>query len=83
MNEFVVFWVIASTNLGEEGGLGLVINFSAAIIVCEFDDILVKTGRVNMIREHFDTINDIEEKSEIEEHFKTISQPRFFKTPFL
>lgn len=40
-NEFVVYWIICSTNIGEQGGLGLIINFASAIIICELDDLYV------------------------------------------
>ena len=46
LNELIVFAVLLSTNVGEEKSLGLVVNFSAAIIVCELDDIVMKTGRI-------------------------------------
>jgi hypothetical protein len=57
LNEFVVFWIIVSTDLGDQGGLGLIINFSSAMLICELDDILFDTGRVHNLKERF---NDIE-----------------------
>jgi hypothetical protein len=35
-----------TTNIAKDGGLGLVINFSAGVIVSNFDDMLMQTGRV-------------------------------------
>ena len=32
-NELLVFWIIVSTDLGEECGLGLIINFASTIIL--------------------------------------------------
>ena len=34
MNELVVFWIIVSSDLGDIGGLGLIINFSSAMLIC-------------------------------------------------
>ena len=53
-NELVVYWIICSTNLGEEGGLGLIINFSSAIIICQLDNIVIESARVQNLRERFD-----------------------------
>lgn len=53
-NELVVYWIICSTNLGEEGGLGLIINFASAIIICQLDNIVIETARVHNLRERFD-----------------------------
>lgn len=60
-NEFVVYWIICSTNIGEQGGLGLIINFASAIIICELDDLYVNSARVHDLRERFDEYD--EEKS--------------------
>jgi hypothetical protein len=46
INEFVIFRIILSTNLGEQGGLGLIINFSSAMLVSQFDDFLYDTPEV-------------------------------------
>jgi|LauGreDrversion4_2_1035121.scaffolds.fasta_scaffold255808_1 hypothetical protein len=43
--------VICCTNIGEEGCLGLVVNFSAAIIISELDDIIMATGNIQAIKE--------------------------------
>jgi hypothetical protein len=43
--------------LGEVGGLGLIVSFSAAIIVSTFDDMLVSTGRVQKIKEYFNRLH--------------------------
>ncbi len=40
LNEFVIFRIIITTNLGEQGGLGLIINFSSALLISQFDDCL-------------------------------------------
>ena len=40
-NELVVYWIICSTDMGNVGGLGLIINFASAIIICQLDDIIV------------------------------------------
>ena len=39
LNEFVIFMVAISTNIGEDRGIGLIVNFGAALIICELDDI--------------------------------------------
>lgn len=45
-NELVLFAVLCCTNLAEDRILGLVVNFSAALIICELDDIVMNTGRM-------------------------------------
>jgi hypothetical protein len=42
----------------------LIINFSAAIIVSTFDEILVTTGRVQKIKEYFNHIKEIVDENE-------------------
>ena len=34
INEVVIFWIILSTDIGDVGGLGLIINFSSAMLIC-------------------------------------------------
>ena len=46
LNELVIFAVVVCTNIGEDRAMGLIVNFSAAIIICELDDIIMKTGRI-------------------------------------
>jgi hypothetical protein len=53
LNEFVVFIIVITTNLGEEKGTGLIVNFSAALIVCELDDITMAAGRIQFWRDRF------------------------------
>jgi hypothetical protein len=38
MNAIIVFVLIVTTNLGRDQGLGLILNFAAAVVVVEFDD---------------------------------------------
>jgi hypothetical protein len=64
-NELVVYWIICSTDLGQEGGLGLIINFASSLLICELDDILVSTARVHNLKERFD---NIEETDLVDEH---------------
>ena len=40
MNEYVVAAIINTSNIGENGGVGLISSFTAAIIVCELDDLM-------------------------------------------
>ena len=39
---FVVILIILNTHLGREQGIGIILNFTAAMIVIEFDDITAK-----------------------------------------
>ena len=55
-NELVIYWLIVSTDIGVNGGIGLIINFSSAILICELDDIVVHSARVHNLRERFDDI---------------------------
>jgi hypothetical protein len=55
-NELVVYWIILSTDLGEQGGLGLTINFASSMLICELDDIIFETGRIHNLKERFDDL---------------------------
>jgi hypothetical protein len=46
LNEFVIFKIVLATNIGEDGSIGLIVNFGAALIICELDDIVMATGRI-------------------------------------
>lgn len=50
--------VIFNHNFEKDGVLGLIVNFSAVLIICEFDDIVMKLGRIQKLREEFDNIED-------------------------
>ena len=45
-NELVIFAIVVCTNIGEDRAIGIIVNFSAALIICELDDIIMKTGRI-------------------------------------
>ena len=64
LNECVIFWIILSTDLGDQGGLGLIINFSSAMLICELDDILFDSARVHNLKENFNEV----EIEKYEEH---------------
>jgi hypothetical protein len=53
-NELLVFWIIVSTDLGEEGGLGLIINFASTMIICELDDMIFYSSSIRSLKERFD-----------------------------
>jgi hypothetical protein len=46
VNEYVIFRVAFNLNFGEDRALGLIVNFGAALIICELDDIIMSTGRI-------------------------------------
>ena len=46
MNEVLMVAIVVCCNIGEERGIGVVVNFSAALIICELDDIIMATGRI-------------------------------------
>jgi hypothetical protein len=46
LNEIVMLAVVLCVNIGEDRGIGLVVNFSAALIICELDDIIMSAGRI-------------------------------------
>jgi hypothetical protein len=46
LNEFAIYRIVICTNLGEDRGIGLIVNFGAALIICELDDIIMVTGRI-------------------------------------
>jgi hypothetical protein len=55
LNEYVIFKVAISTNIGEDRGIGLIVNFGAALIICELDDIVMETGRIQKLRDRYDS----------------------------
>lgn len=46
LNEVLMFAIVVCCNIGEERGIGVVVNFSAALIICELDDLIMATGRI-------------------------------------
>jgi hypothetical protein len=56
INECVVFWIIVSTDIGNNGGLGLIVNFSSAMLICQLDDYLVDSARVQSLADSFENI---------------------------
>jgi hypothetical protein len=58
LNEFVIFKIAISTNIGEDRGIGLIVNFGAALIICELDDIVMETGRMQKFRDQLDSLPD-------------------------
>ncbi|CDW86339.1 UNKNOWN [Stylonychia lemnae] len=49
-NQVIVATVICCTKLSESGSLGLITNFSAILIVCEFDDILYNVMTISKFK---------------------------------
>jgi len=54
LNEFVIFIITISSNIGEDRALGLKVNFGATLIICELDDIIMSTGRIQYWREFYE-----------------------------
>jgi hypothetical protein len=54
VNEYVIFRIAFSINFGEDRAIGLIVNFGAALIICELDDIIMSTGRIQYWREYYD-----------------------------
>jgi hypothetical protein len=46
VNEILMFAIVVCCNIGEERGIGVVVNFSAALIIVELDDLIMATGRI-------------------------------------
>lgn len=46
VNEYVIFRIAFNSNFGEDRAIGLIVNFGAALIICELDDIIMSTGRI-------------------------------------
>ena len=57
-NEFIVLVVILTSNLGEIAGIGVIMNFSAALIVSQVDDFMMKTTVIGEIKEYFTKIEE-------------------------
>ena len=58
VNECVIFIVVFCSNIGEDRAIGLIVNFGAALIICELDDIIMSTGRIQYWREVYDNMED-------------------------
>lgn len=58
LNEFAIYRIAICSNIGEDRGIGLIVNFGAALIICELDDIIMLTGRIQYWREHYDNKPD-------------------------
>lgn len=46
INEVLMIAIVVCCNIGEERGIKVVVNFSAALIICELDDLIMATGRI-------------------------------------
>jgi len=79
-NELIVLFEICFTRLRDEGALSLVINFSAALIISQFDDILAEYGNIFKIKEHIKVIEHLQENLDA---FFENSEPRFKSTNYL
>ena len=58
VNEVLMYAIVICSNIGEDRGIGLVVNFSAALIICEIDDLIMQTGRMQRIRDYYDNLDD-------------------------
>lgn len=52
-NEILLFKIITTTNLGENLALGLILNFTAGVIIVELDDIAMETLIAQKIKNLF------------------------------
>jgi len=41
LNGILMYAIVISSNIGEDRAIGLVVNFSAGIIICEIDDFIM------------------------------------------
>jgi hypothetical protein len=46
VNEILMFSIVVCCNIGEQRGIGVVVSFSAALIIVELDDLIMATGRI-------------------------------------
>jgi hypothetical protein len=56
LNEIVMYAIVICANIGEDRGIGMIVNFSAAIIICELDDLLMSTGRIQRIKDYYENL---------------------------
>jgi len=49
-NQIIVATIICCTKLSDNGSLGLITNFSAVLIVCEFDDVLYSVMTISKFK---------------------------------
>ena len=57
-NEVLMYAIVICANIGEDRGIGLVVNFSAALIIVEIDDLIMQTGRIQQFRDFYDNLED-------------------------
>ena len=72
VNELVIFQIAFCSNIGEDRGIGLIVNFGAALIICELDDIIMSSGRIQYWRELFD--NQPDESGDPDEETPTLQE---------
>ncbi len=46
VNETIMLSIICCANIAEQRALGYIVNFSAVMIICELDDIVMATGSI-------------------------------------
>ena len=67
-----MFWITLSCNVGEQRAIGLIVNFSAALIICEIDDLIMSTARMQKFRDYFDELVNQSTPEEEEEEAKIL-----------
>jgi hypothetical protein len=56
LNELLIFWIIVTVDLGEEGGYGLIKDFASTMIICRMDEMIFHSAGIHSLKERFDEI---------------------------
>ena len=55
-NEILIFCIIVTVDLGEEGGYGLIKDFASTMIICRMDEMIFHSVGIHSLKERFDEI---------------------------
>ena len=55
-NEILIFWIIVTVDLDEEGGYGLIKDFASTMIICRMDEMIFHSAGIHSLKERFDEI---------------------------
>lgn len=80
-NEIIILNVIWTTAIITSGPLDLIVNFSGAMFVCELDNLVMKTGRVQNLKERFDDLDNQDDDRKSIKRRDTVRQDSTFHFP--
>jgi len=81
LNELLIFWIIVTVDLGEEGGYGLIKDFASTMIICRMDEMIFHSAGIHSLKERFDEIgrDDLDNSDNIMDHGFVVSKACNFR----